>query len=53
MTIHGKRALFIVGNAEIHHSMFINAEKCARVLLRVNRRPSLPPWVAFVCGPPR
>ena len=53
MTIHGKRALFIVGNAVIHRSMFINAEECAREYLRVNRGPSLPPWVAFVGGPPR
>ena len=53
MTMHGKRALFIVGNAEIHHSVFINAAVCARDYLMANCRPSLPPCVAFVDGPPR
>ena len=51
MTMHGKRALFIVGNGNIYRSIFINAEVCARDYLRGNRRPSLPPCVAFVHGP--
>ena len=49
----GQYGITIEGKADLGYDCFLDAAICVTNSIIGNKRPSLPPWVAFVGGAPR